>query len=85
MNLLGNAAFDPETISLLRTLLDEVWAVLRPEQQALINKDTIAKAILYLAAQGERDPIRLRADASFAVMVFLSVKTELASTRWADL
>jgi hypothetical protein len=49
------AYFDVETVALLREILDDAWASLRPEQQATMLKTTLAERILNLAAQGERD------------------------------
>lgn len=53
------AYFDLETVALLREVLDDAWACLRPEQQATMLKTTLAERILKLAAQGERDRERL--------------------------
>ena len=53
-------SFDPETIQLLRAALDQAWLSLSPGQQAHTTKSFIAQRILKLAAQGERDPVRLR-------------------------
>ena len=53
-------AFDPETIDLLRSVLDEAWGSLRREEQAHGGKSLLAAIILKLAATVERDPIRLR-------------------------
>ena len=53
-------SFDPETVAVLRETLDDAWASLRPEQQATMQKTTLAVRILRSAAQGERDRIRLR-------------------------
>jgi hypothetical protein len=52
--------FDPETIALLRTTLDHAWASLPPNQQARTSRSVMAKRILNAAANGERDPDRLR-------------------------
>lgn len=52
--------FDLETVALLRETLDDAWACLRPEQQATMRKTTLAERILKSAADGERDPERLR-------------------------
>ena len=52
--------FDLETVALLRETLDDAWASLRPEHQATMLKTTLAERILKSAAQGERDPARLR-------------------------
>ena len=63
MPKIENRCFDPETIEVLRTALDEAWASLLPRQQARINKAELAERILALASVGERDPIRLRSAA----------------------
>jgi hypothetical protein len=60
MKTVHGGAFDPETIDLLRSVLDEAWESLRPDQQAQQSKSLLAAIILKLAATGERDPIRLR-------------------------
>ena len=53
------AYFDLETIALLREVLEDAWAALRPEQRATMLKTTLAERILASAAQGERDRERL--------------------------
>jgi hypothetical protein len=50
---------DPETITLLKTTLDEAWQCLPPERQATTLKTSLAERILKSAAQGERDRGRL--------------------------
>jgi hypothetical protein len=55
--------FDPDTVALLRTILDQTWASLPPNQQAVMSRSILAERILKAAAQGERDPDRLRARA----------------------
>jgi hypothetical protein len=52
--------FDPETVAILREILDDAWASLPPEQQATMQKTALAERILKSAAQGERDRERLR-------------------------
>jgi hypothetical protein len=52
--------FDLETVALLRETPDDAWASLRSEHQATMLKTTLAERILKSAAQGERDPARLR-------------------------
>jgi hypothetical protein len=54
------AAFDPETLNVLRSTLDETWASLRPEERARSSKTMLAVRIIEIAAAGERDPVRLR-------------------------
>jgi hypothetical protein len=55
--------FDPETVALLRTTLDRAWDSLPAGYQALTSRSILAERILKAAAQGERDPDRLRARA----------------------
>jgi hypothetical protein len=57
------AAYDPETLFLLRKALDEAWSLLSEERRATTLKSEMAHRILKRAAAGERDPIRLRAAA----------------------
>ena len=53
------AYFDLETIALLREVLEDAWAALRPEQRATMLKTTLAERILASAALDERDRERL--------------------------
>lgn len=55
MNENGPAYFDLETVALLREVLEDAWASLRPEQRATMFKTTLAERILASAASGERD------------------------------
>ena len=68
MSFTENGSFDAETITLLKVALDQAWANLSPEQQAYISKAVLAERILMLAAQGERDPLRLRTRAVIGVV-----------------
>ena len=52
----------------MRRVLDEAWELLPPAAQKFTSKTTIAVHILRLAANGERDPIRLRTYALTAVI-----------------
>jgi hypothetical protein len=67
MNRNVGATYDPETIELLRAVLDDAWACLLPEQQASISRTLLAERLLRAAARGERDAARLRARALFSV------------------
>jgi len=51
--------FDLETVALLREVLEDAWALLRPEHRATMPKTALAERILKSAAQGERDRDRL--------------------------
>lgn len=63
MTVPNGASYDPETLEILKSALDEAWSSLSPTQQAETTKSTLASRILKAAAKGERDPIRLRAHA----------------------
>jgi hypothetical protein len=60
MEFKAPADFDPATVALLRQTLDDAWDSIGPEQQAGMLKTTLAERILKCAAEGERDPGRLR-------------------------
>ena len=59
MTRVPNASYDPDAIKVLLAALDEAWDALPPARQAAISKETLAQRILKVAANGERDPIRL--------------------------
>jgi hypothetical protein len=56
--------FAPDTIALLRITLDRAWASLPESKQAMTSRSILAERILRAAAQGERDPDRLHAQAT---------------------
>jgi len=60
--------FDPETLTLLREVLDGAWSRLLPDQQAQTSRAVLAERILKAAAEGERDPARLRTRALVHLM-----------------
>ena len=68
MKAVEGRSYDPETIEMMRTVLDEAWGLLEPKQRAFTNKTEIAVRILHLAAQGVRDPVRLRTYALTSVV-----------------
>ena len=55
----NDAAFDPETITLLAEVLDRAWDALSPDQKKAANRASMAEYILMLAAHGERNTTRL--------------------------
>ena len=57
------AAYDPETISMLSTVLERATAALPHEDRTDERKARLASSILGAAARGERDPLRLYAAA----------------------
>jgi hypothetical protein len=54
------AVFQPETIELMRAVLDDVVATLAEAKRTSAIKTDIASRILACAAKGERDPIALK-------------------------
>lgn len=67
--------FDLKTVGLMREVLDDAWACLRADQKAATSRTILAKAILKLAAQGQRDREHLLEGALDAVV---SDKTDAA-------
>src|ERR1700722_11334950 len=54
---MGNGtAYDPETVQLLRAVLDEAWDALAPRHREQISKSHVAQCVLRRAAAGERHP-----------------------------
>ena len=60
------ALYDPETLMVLRNALDEAWALLPDNRKSTSQKSDMAQRILKKAAEGIRDPGRLRAAALVA-------------------
>jgi hypothetical protein len=56
------AFFDPETVAMLREVLDDTWSRL-PAEQTNVTRSMLAECILKAARVGERDPAKLRARA----------------------
>jgi hypothetical protein len=54
-----NNAFDPQTLVLLETAFDEAWLSLKSVGNRTVKPDELARAVLRLAMEGERDPVRL--------------------------
>jgi hypothetical protein len=61
------APYDPETITLLRKVLVEAESALPTQRRSSEARVKLATAILKAAAEGERDPFRLRAAGLIAI------------------
>lgn len=60
MRRLGhNGSFDPQTLAILEIAFDEAWLTLKCNGNNHIRPDELARSILRLALEGERDPVRL--------------------------
>ena len=49
-----------KTVKLLKDVVKDAWGSLTPEQQDGVNQSDLAAAVLEEAAQGERDPAKLK-------------------------
>jgi hypothetical protein len=49
--------FNPETIDLLRDVLERTWGQLPPDRKSNLTKSDVTAKILKRAADGERDPV----------------------------
>jgi hypothetical protein len=56
-------SYDPQTIDLLRDVLEDGWAKLTEAQRTETPRSLIAQRLLQAAADGERDPALLRSRA----------------------
>ena len=63
----SGAAFDPKTITLLKNVLAEAEQTLPVQKRSSEARVKLATGILTAAAEGERDPARLRAAGLHAV------------------
>ena len=72
---LGNGAFDPQTLVLLETAFDEAWLTLKSIGNKTVKPDELARCVLRLAMEGERDPVRLHDGA---------LKGLLPATAWRE-
>ena len=59
MRSFHNSSFDPQTLVLLETAFDEAWLTLKSVGNTTVKPDELARSVLRLAMEGERDPIRL--------------------------
>ena len=55
-----NSSFDPQTLLLLETAFDEAWLTLKFVGNKTVKPDELARSVLHVAMEGERDPIRLQ-------------------------
>ena len=54
-----NNSFDPQALVLLETALDEAWLTLKSIGDKTVKPDELARSVLRMAMEGERDPVRL--------------------------
>jgi hypothetical protein len=54
-----NSSFDPQTLVVLEAAFDEAWLTLKSVGNSTVKPDELARSVLRLAMEGERDPVRL--------------------------
>jgi hypothetical protein len=59
----GNGSFDPQRVVVLETAFDEAWLTLKSIGNKTVKPDELARAVLRVAMEGERDPDRLHDEA----------------------
>ena len=55
-----NSSFDPQTLVVLETAFDEAWLTLKSVGNKTVKPDELARSVLRIAMEGERDPVRLQ-------------------------
>jgi hypothetical protein len=70
-----NSSFDPQTLVLLETAFDEAWLTLKSIGVKTVKPDELARCVLRLATEGERDPVRLHDGA---------LKSVIPATAWRE-
>src|SRR5215472_17680601 len=58
MRSFHNSSFDPQTLLLLETVFDEAWLTLKFVGNKTVKPDELARSVLRVAMDGERDPVR---------------------------
>ena len=53
------SSFDPQTLLILEAAFDEAWLTLKSIGNRTVRPDELARSLLRLAMEGERDPERL--------------------------
>jgi hypothetical protein len=59
MRNLHNSSFDPPTLVVLEAAFDEARLTLKSIGNTTVKPDELARSVLRLATEGERDPVRL--------------------------
>jgi hypothetical protein len=60
MRGLGSGSFDPKTLAILEAAFDDAWLTLKCNGNDKVRANELARCILRLASEGERDPVRLQ-------------------------
>ena len=66
MRVFCNGSFDPQTLVVLEAAFDEAWLTLKAIGNDTVKPDELARCVLRVAMEGERDPGRLHDEALLA-------------------
>jgi hypothetical protein len=58
-----NSAFNPQTLVVLQAAFDEAWLTLKSIGNSTVRPDELARSVLRVVMDGERDPVRLHDEA----------------------
>src|SRR5215469_17015037 len=58
-----NSCFNPQSLVLIEKAFDEAWLTLKSVGNKTVKPDELARSVLRLAMEGERDPARLHDEA----------------------
>jgi hypothetical protein len=64
----GSGSFDPKTLAILEAAFDETWLTVKLNGNHKVRADELARCILRLASEGERNPERLHERALAALV-----------------
>ncbi len=70
-----NRSFDPQTLVVLEAAFDEAWLTLKSIGNTTVRPNDLARSVLRVAMEGERDPVRLHDEA---------LKGLLPATAWRE-
>ena len=70
-----SSSFDPQTLVVLEAAFDEAWLTLKAIGNTTVRPDELARSVLRVAMDGERDPVRLHDGA---------LKGLVPSTAWRE-
>jgi len=59
MRSFHNGSFDPQTLVVLETAFDEAWLTLKSVGNKTVKPDELARCVLRMGMEGERNPARL--------------------------
>jgi hypothetical protein len=79
--MIAQGVFDSDALNLRHAALDQAWAALPPDQRTAETRERIARAVVSLAMQWERDPADL--GLTERAKISLLASSELATARTA--